>query len=182
MRMQPKVPPPVISGSIILFRSWMLAAVAALGLAGCASMTAPFDTWIPYISQFGIYKIDVNQGNFISQDMVDKLKEGQTKQQVRLVLGTPLVTSVFRDNRWDYTYEYRKNGRVQTHRQFTVFFKDDTLARWEGDEMPKSVQELNRTAATRQLPDDPYGDDAGFVGRVIDWFNKIGDPSAPPTP
>ncbi len=44
--------------------------------------------------------------------------------------------------------------------------------------MPKSVQELNRTAATRALPDDPYGDDAGFIGKVIDWFNKIGSPSA----
>ena len=66
---------------------------------------------MPYVSQFGVYKIDINQGNYISQDMVDKLKEGQTKQQVRLVLGTPLITSVFRDNRWDYIYEFRKNGR-----------------------------------------------------------------------
>ncbi len=155
---------------------------AALGAAGCASVTAPFDTYIPYISQFGVYKIDINQGNFISQDMVDKLKEGQTKAQVRLVLGTPLIASVFRDNRWDYTYEYRKNGRVQTHRQFTVYFDKEVLARWEGDEMPKSAQELNRVAATRALPDDPYGDDAGIMGKVIDWFNRIGNPTAPPVP
>ena len=64
-------------------------------------MTAPFDTWLPYISQVGVYKIDINQGNYLSQDMIDKLKEGQTKQQVRLVLGTPLITSVFRDNRYN---------------------------------------------------------------------------------
>jgi len=159
-----------------------LVAVAALALAGCSTMTAPFDTWIPYVSQFGVYRIDINQGNFLSQDMVDKLKEGQTKQQVRLVLGTPLITSVFRDNRWDYTYQFSKNGRIQTTRQFTVYFKGDLLARWEGDEMPKSVQELNRTAATRALPEDPYGEDGGFVGRIIDWFNRIGDPSAPPVP
>ena len=145
-------------------------------------MTAPFDTWIPYVSQFGVYRIDINQGNFLSQDMVDKLKEGQTKQQVRLVLGTPLIASVFRENRWDYTYEFRRNGRVETHRQFTVFFKDDLLARWEGDEMPKSVQELNRTAAVRQLPDDPFGDDGGFVGKIINWFNKLRDPAAQPVP
>jgi outer membrane protein assembly factor BamE len=163
-------------------RAPLLAVAAVLALGGCAAMTAPFDTWMPYVSQFGVYKIDINQGNYISQDMVDKLKEGQTKQQVRLVLGTPLIASVFRENRWDYLYEFRKNGRVQTHRQFTVYFADDKLARWEGDEMPKSVQELNRTAATRALPDDPYGDDGGFVGKVIDWFNKIGNPSAQPTP
>jgi outer membrane protein assembly factor BamE len=173
---------PAFSRSSLRARTQLLAVAAALVLGGCASATAPFDTWVPYISQFGVYKIDINQGNYISQDMVDKLKEGQTKQQVRLVLGTPLIASVFRDNRWDYTYEFRKNGRVQTHRQFTVYFKDDLLARWEGDEMPKSVQELNRTAAARALPDDPYGDDGGWVGKIINWFNKIGDPSAPPPP
>jgi len=163
-------------------RAPLLAAAAAVVLAGCSTMTAPFDTWIPYVSQFGVYRIDVNQGNFLSQDMVDKLKEGQTKQQVRLVLGTPLITSVFRENRWDYTYEFRRNGRVETHRQFTVYFKDDLLTRWEGDEMPKSVQELNRVAATKALPDDPFGEDGGFVGKIIDWFNRLRDPAAPPTP
>jgi outer membrane protein assembly factor BamE len=163
-------------------RAPLLAAAAAVVLAGCSTMTAPFDTWIPYVSQFGVYRIDINQGNFLSQDMVDKLKEGQTKQQVRLVLGTPLIASVFRENRWDYTYEFRRNGRVETHRQFTVYFKDDLLTRWEGDELPKSVQELNRVAATKALPDDPFGDDGGFVGKIIDWFNRIGNPSAPPVP
>jgi len=163
-------------------RAPLLAAAAAVVLAGCSTMTAPFDTWIPYVSQFGVYRIDINQGNFLSQDMVDKLKEGQTKQQVRLVLGTPLIASVFRENRWDYTYEFRRNGRVETHRQFTVYFKDDLLTRWEGDELPKSVQELNRVAATKALPDDPFGDDGGFVGKIIDWFNRIGNPSAPPAP
>ena len=163
-------------------RAPLLAAAAAVVLAGCSTMTAPFDTWIPYVSQFGVYRIDINQGNFLSQDMVEKLKEGQTKQQVRLVLGTPLIASVFRENRWDYTYEFRRNGRVETHRQFTVYFKDDLLTRWEGDELPKSVQELNRVAATKALPDDPFGDDGGFVGKIIDWFNRIGNPSAPPAP
>jgi outer membrane protein assembly factor BamE len=163
-------------------RTPLLAAAAAVLLAGCSTMTAPFDTWIPYVSQFGVYRIDINQGNFLSQDMVDKLKEGQTKQQVRLVLGTPLIASVFRENRWDYTYEFRRNGRVETHRQFTVYFKDDLLTRWEGDELPKSVQELNRVAATKALPDDPFGEDGGFVGKIIDWFNRIGNPSAPPVP
>jgi outer membrane protein assembly factor BamE len=179
--MKPK-PSPEFFRLIRCVRAPLLAAAVAVVLSGCSTMTAPFDTWMPYISQFGVYKIDINQGNFLSQDMVDKLKEGQTKQQVRLVLGTPLITSVFRENRWDYTYEFRRNGRVETHRQFTVYFKDDLLTRWEGDELPKSVQELNRVAATKALPDDPFGDDGGFVGKIIDWFNRIGNPSAPPAP
>jgi len=181
MRMKPKADPTFFR-LVGCARAPLLAAAAAVVLAGCSTMTAPFDTWIPYVSQFGVYRIDINQGNFLSQDMVDKLKEGQTKQQVRLVLGTPLIASVFRENRWDYTYEFRRNGRVETHRQFTVYFKDDLLTRWEGDELPKSVQELNRVAATKALPDDPFGDDGGFVGKIIDWFNRIGNPSAPPVP
>jgi outer membrane protein assembly factor BamE (lipoprotein component of BamABCDE complex) len=114
--------------------------------------------------------------------MVDKLKVGQSKAQVRSALGTPLITSAFRDNRWDYVYEFQRGGRVREHRQFTVYFKDDQLARWEGDEMPQSAQELNRLAATRLLPEDPYGHDAGIIGKIIDVFKRIWDPAAAPTP
>ena len=85
-------------------------------------MTQPFDNFMPLITQFGVYKIDINQGNYISQDMVEKLKTGQTKPQVRATLGTPLITSAFRDNRWDYVYEFRSAGRVRdappVHRLF----------------------------------------------------------------
>ena len=52
--------------------------------------------------------------------------------------------SAFRADRWDYVYEYTRQGRVVEHRKFTVYFVDDKLARWEGDEMPQSVVELNR--------------------------------------
>lgn len=159
-----------------------LAALAAFALAGCAKMTEPFDNFIPLVTQFGVYKLDINQGNFLSQDMVDRLKVGQTKDQVRLALGTPLITSAFRDNRWDYVYLFKSGGRVREQRQFTVYFNENTLARWEGDEMPPSVQELNRIAATRSLPEDPYGQDAGLMGKFIDFFRRLGDPSAPPTP
>ena len=136
-------------------RRRLAAGALALAASGCTQMTQPFDTFIPLVTQFGVYKLDINQGNYISQDMVDKLKAGQTKAQVRTTLGTPLITSAFRDNRWDYVYEFQRGGRVREHRQFTVYFKDDALARWEGDEMPQSAQELNRMAATRSLPEDP---------------------------
>jgi len=160
----------------------ILGCLASVLFAGCAQMPESIESYIPIITQFGVYKLDINQGNYISQDMVDKLKAGQTKAQVKTVLGTPLITSAFRDNRWDYVYEYQRNGRVREHRQFTVFFKEDALARWEGDEMPQSAQDLNRIAATRSMPDDPYGQDAGIMGRIIDMFRKIFDPSAAAVP
>ena len=74
--------------------------------------------------------------------MVDKLKEGQNKQQVRLILGTPLLVSAFRDNRWDYLYEYTRQGKKIEHRKFSAYFVDDKLARWEGDELPVSAAQL----------------------------------------
>src|SRR6187402_416780 len=63
-------------------------------LAGCSTQNAftrTIDEYVPIITQFGVYKLDINQGNYLSQDMVDKLKEGQTKAQVRATLGTPLI-------------------------------------------------------------------------------------------
>ena len=146
-----------------------LAVAAALALGGCQTM----DTYLPTMRSFGVYKIDVNQGNYITQDMVDRLKTGQSRQQVRLALGTPLVQSAFHDNRWDYVYEFLRQGRVVEHRQFTVYFVDDKLARWEGDEMPKSVAELNKAAAERTLGKMPQADDPGILGWFVDLFKKF---------
>ncbi|MEP6657454.1 MAG: outer membrane protein assembly factor BamE [Betaproteobacteria bacterium] len=140
-------------------------AAAALSAAGCATL----DTYIPTARSFGVYKLDINQGNFLTQDLVDKLKVGQTKPQVRTVLGTPLITSAFRDNRWDYVYEFTRQGRVTEHRNFVVYFVDDKLARWEGDEMPTSAAEANRTAAEKSLAGGPTGEGPGF----FDWLRGI---------
>jgi outer membrane protein assembly factor BamE len=144
-------------------------ALALSALAGCQT----WDTYAPTWRNFGVYKIDINQGNYITQDMVDRLKTGQTKAQVRLALGTPLVQSAFRDNRWDYVYEFRRQGKLVEHRQFAVFFVDDKLARWEGDEMPQSIADLNKAATERTLAKMPQADDPGILGRIVDWFKSF---------
>jgi outer membrane protein assembly factor BamE len=149
---------------------WTRAALV-LGIflaAGCTTL----ETYMPAVTSLGVYKIDVNQGNYLSQDMVDKLKVGMTKPQVRTVLGTPLVTSAFRDNRWDYVYEFARQGKVREHRQFTAYFVDDKLARWEGDEMPQSVVELNRAATDKALKHIPDADDKGFFDRFFEWLKR----------
>jgi outer membrane protein assembly factor BamE len=141
-----------------------LVALAALLLNGCT-------TWSQYAPDFrrlGVYKLDINQGNYITQDMVDKLKEGQTKQQVRLILGTPLLVSAFRDNRWDYVYEYSRQGKTIEHRKFSAYFSDDKLARWEGDELPVSAAQLNRIAADRALALQPSAADQSPWERFLD--------------
>jgi len=109
------------------------ALLLSLMLGACSS--------IPSLS---VYKLDINQGNYITQDQVEKLKVGQSRQQVKTVLGTPLVADVFHDTRWDYLYQFQRRGRVLEQRKFTVYFVDDKLARWEGDEMPPPPAEVAR--------------------------------------
>jgi len=80
------------------------------------------------------YKIDVQQGNIVTQEMVDKLKPGMTRSQVRYVLGTPLVADPFHKDRWDYFYSFKKGAEAAPEsRRLTLIFKDDVLHSVQGD-------------------------------------------------
>ena len=79
------------------------------------------------------YRIDIQQGNFVSQEMVSQLKAGMTKEQVRFVLGTPLVTDIFHAERWDYVYMLERRGAPRQQRHVAVFFEGGKLARVDGD-------------------------------------------------
>jgi len=79
------------------------------------------------------YRIDIQQGNFVSQDMVAQLKPGMSKEQVRFVLGTPLVTDIFHAERWDYIYTLDRRGAPRQQRRLAVFFEGGRLARMDGD-------------------------------------------------
>ncbi len=82
------------------------------------------------------YQPDIQQGNFISQEMMQQLKVGMTREQVRFVLGTPLLTDIFHANRWDYPFRLQKgNGEVISSR-VTIHFENDRVARIEGGGLP----------------------------------------------
>lgn len=83
-----------------------------------------------------VYKIDIQQGNVVTQDMLSRLKPGMTRSQVRFILGTPLVTDVFHPNRWDYVYRYQKAGKLTEQSRVTAVFENDLLLRMEGDVVP----------------------------------------------
>lgn len=107
-----------------------LAAIAALLLVSCGSTRLP----IPGITP---YRIEIQQGNFVSQEMVSQLKPGMSKDQVRFVLGTPLITDSFHADRWDYVFRRQKaNSRELEQRKFAVFFGDGKLTRIDGDVTP----------------------------------------------
>jgi outer membrane protein assembly factor BamE len=132
-----------------MHRSHALLAVsffACLVLTGCTS-TKP--------SLGLVYQIEIVQGNFVSGEQVAALRTGMPKAQVKNILGTPLLTDVFHENRWDYVFNIVKGGTTSQSRQLAVFFKDNVLQRWEGDAMPSEVafvQSLSSGRPLGQLP------------------------------
>jgi outer membrane protein assembly factor BamE len=105
--------------------------LAGLILAGCSSSPEVKIHEVPH------YRMDVQQGNVVTQAMVSRLKPGMTKSQVRFIMGTPLLTDVFHKDRWDYVYRYVRGGVVAStlteERRVTLFFENDLLKRVEGD-------------------------------------------------
>lgn len=80
-----------------------------------------------------VYKLTVQQGNIVTQDMIDELKVGMTKRQVAYVMGTPLIQSPYQQNRWDYIYTLERRDEVVKKYHVSLFFEDDTYKYFEGE-------------------------------------------------
>jgi outer membrane protein assembly factor BamE len=91
---------------------------------------------VPRIPGITPYKVEIQQGNFVSQEMVSQLKPGMSKEQVRFVLGTPLLTDIFHAERWDYVYWRETPEGKREQRKLVVHFNDGRLARLDGDVAP----------------------------------------------
>jgi outer membrane protein assembly factor BamE len=131
---------------------------------------------VPLLPGLKPYRMDIQQGNVVTQDMVAKLKPGMTRQQVRFVMGTPPITDAFHQDRWDYVYYLNKDGRVVEHRRIVLLFEADTLKRVDGDVVPsadaggKLLGQTTDDPATGQKSGDA-AEEKGFFGRMLD---KIG--------
>ncbi len=114
-------------------QSTLLAIAAALLLssAGCASAPGGGS------GLFKPYRIDIPQGNYLTQEMVDQVKPGMRRQQVRVALGSPLLDQMFRDDRWDYVFRYQHASGRSELRRVTVHFKDDVVSEIRADELPQ---------------------------------------------
>ncbi|PYB79242.1 MULTISPECIES: outer membrane protein assembly factor BamE [Pseudomonas] len=100
-----------------------LTLVGLLALAGCS---------FP-----GVYKIDIQQGNVVTQDMIDQLRPGMTRRQVRFIMGNPLLQDTFHTNRWDYLYSLQPGGGQRQQERMSIFFNEnDQLVNLSGDFMP----------------------------------------------
>ncbi|MGD9597847.1 MAG: outer membrane protein assembly factor BamE [Steroidobacteraceae bacterium] len=84
-----------------------------------------------------VYRMNIQQGNYLDPAAVAQLQNGMTRSQVRFLLGTPMVPDAFDDSRWDYLY-YMKRGRIRAaeQRHLTVWFEDDKVMRFEKDNVP----------------------------------------------
>ena len=129
----------------------------AFSLSGCgsfntSSMTASSINPVNWITP---YRIDIIQGNFVSKEQVAALKTGMTRAQVKDVLGTPLVSSLFHQDRWDYVFTLKRQGVEPQSFKYTVFFKGDQLERFEGDNMPSDAEFIATLASARKFGKPP---------------------------
>ena len=121
-----------------IIRLALPALVLAAALSGCGfSRDLRTDSLKPYVP-------DVVQGNFVSREQRQYLRVGMTRAQVRDVLGTPLMTSVFHADRWDYAFSIRRQGVEPQQFRLTLHFKGDVLERIEGDELPSEAEFAQR--------------------------------------
>ncbi|MCB1936660.1 MAG: outer membrane protein assembly factor BamE [Nitrosomonas sp.] len=101
-----------------------------------------------------LYKIDVQQGNVVTEEMVEKLRPDMTKSQVRFVMGSPLVVDPFRNNRWDYAYIERIKGDLAQQTRLTVYFEDDRLIRIEKQDIYTRNKKKKNIDSQSKLPEE----------------------------
>lgn len=123
--------------------------LAALLLAGCAGDANRAGLFSPY-------RISIPQGNYVTQEMLTQVKEGMTREQVRYVLGTPLVEDAFHPGRWDYVFRYQHPSGRADLRHATVEFASDRVSKVSSVDLP-----------ARDDPNDPALPGTGFSRETI---------------
>ena len=108
-------------------RKFLISIIAVTLLSGCSEFP-------------GVYKIDIPQGNVITQEMVDQLRPGMNYNQVRYVLGTPLVVDTFNGDRWDYIYTLKKGSEPRVQEHLSLYFTNGQLTSLTGDYKPSETE------------------------------------------
>lgn len=127
--------------------SWLLLALA-VGLSGCSTFGSATRSMAEAMT---LYKPEVIQGNFVSHEQVAALQPGMTRLQVREILGTPLLTSLFHEDRWDYVFTLERKGVEPQRYQVTTWFSGDALARVDADELPSETEFVDRISPERKV-------------------------------
>jgi outer membrane protein assembly factor BamE len=83
-----------------------------------------------------VYRIDIQQGNYVTQDLIEKVKPGMTKAEVKQLLGTPLLADPFHANRWDYFFSNVVGRRTQERARLSIFFENEKVVSFAGEGRP----------------------------------------------
>lgn len=130
----------------------------------------------PIISNLpGIYRLDVKQGNVVTQESLNQLRPGMSRKQVRYILGTPLVVDVFHQNRWDYFYyDYLEGDTESGKNRISVYFDDDKLSRIDGDMRPGIAVAENKADFIVEVPPQKP-EDVGIITEALSNLGILGD-------
>ena len=151
----------------------IITCIASLGLGACSS------------SWHVVHKIDVQQGNVITQDEVNQLEPGMSRRQVQFIMGSPMIADVFHQDRWDYIYRLQPGYGEPTEEHVTLFFNDDSLERITGTLHPDAAG-ADAAARPRQVtlivpPEERIP--PGILSRFWHWitFRDAMDKEIPPS-
>jgi len=124
-------------------------AASAVALVACSSLDRVSRAVPEVVTPF---RMDIVQGNVVSREQLAALQVGMPRQQVQSILGTPLLTSPFHAQRWDYTFTLKSQGVPAQDRHVTVFFKEDRLERIEADPLPSEADFVGSLRKRHDLP------------------------------
>ena len=106
----------------------------------------------------GVYRLNIPQGNIVTQEMIDQLRPGLTKRQVNFILGTPLIKDTFDQDRWDYLYSFQPGGGERVQETLTVFFENNQLTHFTGD--------FEQTPENEQFGNEPVQEEPNDISVV----------------
>jgi outer membrane protein assembly factor BamE len=150
-----------------------LTVLSTLTLAGCGSMGGLGDAIPEALDDWSLmYRPNIQQGNVVTQEMMDKLELGMDKRQVRYALGTPMLVDVFHQDRWDYVYTFGRGSTPREFKRTALFFEADRLVRIEGELQPRDAAERpeSRKEVLVSVP-DYEAQDLPFFQRAL---NTVG--------
>ena len=160
-----------------------LAAAAGLG-GGCEMPALPDLPSLPELPALpdlpgfpGIYRIDIQQGNVVEQQMLDRLEPGMERSKVRFIMGTPLLVDPFNQDRWDYVYSLRRGTGEETRQRVSLYFVDDRLARIDGDLAPEAIPEATTQRIQTRVKVPRRPPPKGFLERLTpDFLSEDDEP------
>lgn len=156
---------------LLLARGWVLASLATL--AACATIDDPLAQAMRSVTP---YRTEVVQGNFVSKEQVQALRPGMNRNQVKDILGTPLIASVFHADRWDYAFTIQRKGTAPQQRKLSVFFKNDLFDRVDAQDLPSEAEFAERISVPEDRKAAPR---LQATPQELDKFSKNSPATAP---